>query len=96
MKMSSLNMGLSSKVPKDDGSAALGPYDAHPEIVFVPSGNTPDIDLGAPLYDESVASRRRNAFMTMKHSIKEKMELYTSSTKGNMEDLKNVLENDAK
>ena len=28
----------------------------------------------------------------MKHSIKEKMELYTSSTKGKLEDLKGVLE----
>lgn len=31
--------------------------------------------------------------MTMKHSIKEKMELYTSSTKGRIDDLKFVLEN---
>ena len=29
----------------------------------------------------------------MKHSIKEKMELYTSSTKGKLDDLKEVLEN---
>jgi len=31
--------------------------------------------------------------MTMQHSIKEKMELYTSSTKGRIEDLKEVLQN---
>lgn len=30
--------------------------------------------------------------MTMKHTIKEKMELYTSSTKGRIQDLKLVLE----
>lgn len=34
--------------------------------------------------------------MTMKHSIKEKMELYTSSTKGRLEDLKDVLTNENK
>ena len=34
--------------------------------------------------------------MTMKHTIKEKMELYTSSTKGKLEDLKEVLENGEK
>lgn len=34
--------------------------------------------------------------MTMQHSIKEKMELYTSSTKGKLDDLKNLLENSDK
>ena len=34
--------------------------------------------------------------MTMKHTIKEKMELYTSSTKGKIEDLKLVLEDKEK
>jgi ankyrin repeat protein len=58
----------------------------------VPSGNTPLIDLGSPPYDTSLAERRRNQFMTMKHSIKEKMELYTSSTKGRIDELKFVLE----
>ena len=32
----------------------------------------------------------------MKHSIKEKMELYTSSTKGKLEELKDALENPEK
>lgn len=34
--------------------------------------------------------------MTVKHSIKEKMELYTSSTKGKLEELKEVLSNESK
>ena len=34
--------------------------------------------------------------MTMKHTIKDKMELYTSSTKGKIEDLKLVLEDKEK
>lgn len=34
--------------------------------------------------------------MTMQHSIKEKMELYTSSTKGKIDDLKSVLEDNDK
>ena len=38
---------------------------------FVPSGNAPDIDLGAPDYDKSLADERRNNFLTMKHTIKE-------------------------
>jgi hypothetical protein len=29
------------------------------EIDFIPSGNTPDIDLGAPKYDPDLAERRR-------------------------------------
>tara|TARA_B110000503_G_C7031940_1_gene364409 strand:+ start:262 stop:480 length:219 start_codon:yes stop_codon:yes gene_type:complete len=29
------------------------------EIDFIPSGNTPDIDLGAPTYDPNLAERRR-------------------------------------
>jgi hypothetical protein len=62
----------------------------------VPSGHTQEVDLGAPPYDLNLAERRRNAYMTVKHSIKEKMELYTSSTKGKLEELKEVLENDSK
>ena len=34
--------------------------------------------------------------MTMQHTIKEKMELYTSSTKGKLADLKGVLEDKEK
>ena len=74
--------------------AANGPEpdtQVYPEINFVPSGNTPDIDLGAPKYDKELAERRRTQFLTMKHTIKEKMELYTSSTKGLLDDLKFAL-----
>ena len=60
------------------------------------SGNAPEVDLGAPPYDIEKAERRRNQFMTMKHTIKEKMELYTSSTKGKLQDLKDVLEEESK
>ncbi len=82
---------------KFDNQAANGPEyppapdQLYPEINFVPSGNPPDIDLGAPKYDKEVAERRRTSFLTMKHTIKEKMELYTSSTKGLLEDLRTVL-----
>lgn len=80
-------------------SAANGPAPpeyAPPEIDFTPSGNTPEIDLGAPVYDPDLAERRRNKFLTKDHSIKEKMELYTSSTKGRLDDLREVLENPTK
>jgi ankyrin repeat protein len=59
----------------------------------VPSGNPPDIDLGAPPYNKELAERRRQQFLTMQHNIKEKMELYTSSTKGKIDELKEVLTN---
>jgi len=52
--------------------------------------------LGAPDYNKELATERRNRYLTLNHSIKEKMELYTSSTKGKLEDLKNVLENSTK
>ena len=46
-----------------DNKAAGGPelVDEYPlpEINFIPSGSTPDIDLGAPPYDINVAERRR-------------------------------------
>ena len=54
------------------------------------------MDLGAPPYDLSLAERRRTMHLTMNHTIKEKMELYRSSTKGNLFDLKEVLENKSK
>ncbi|CDW89526.1 ankyrin [Stylonychia lemnae] len=50
------------------------------------------LDLGAPSYDEDIAELRRNKFLTKKHSIPEKMELYNSSTKGNLEDLRKIVE----
>ena len=46
-----------------------------------------DLDLGAPSYDEDVAEERRKKLLTKQHTIAEKMELYNSSTKGNLEDL---------
>ena len=72
--------------PGPDNQAANGPLvmAEPPEIVFEPSGNAPEIDLGAPIYDKSLAERRRNEHLTMQHSIKEKMELYTCSTKGRL------------
>ena len=75
--------------PDSDKEAANGPeiQQPFPEISFLPSGNTPEIDLGAPPYNIGLAERRRKEFMTMQHTIKEKMELYTSSTKGKLVDL---------
>ena len=67
-----------------------------PEIDFTPSGNTPDIDLNAPVYDPDLAERRRKRFLTKDHTIKEKMELYTSSTKGKLDELREALENPTK
>ena len=40
----------------------------------------PEIDLYAPPYDENIANTRRQKFLTKKHSIPEKMQLYTCST----------------
>ena len=67
-----------------------------PELAFKPSGNAPEIDLGAPKYDPDLADRRRAKFLTKGHSIKEKMELYTCSTKGKLDELRQVLENPSK
>jgi hypothetical protein len=57
----------------DEKSAAGGPGPVEslpfPEINFIPSGNTPEIDLGAPPYDKTLAEKRRTEFLTMKHSI---------------------------
>ncbi len=50
------------------------------------------LDLGAPSYDEDIAEERRNKFLTKKHTIPEKMELYNSSTKGNLEDMVKIAE----
>ena len=48
-----------------DNKAAFGPTPEEepvpfPEIDFTPSGNTPEIDLGAPSYSLELAERRRN------------------------------------
>lgn len=58
-----------------------------PEI----NGQVPLLDLGAPSYDEDVAEDRRKRLLTKVHSIPEKMELYNSSTKGNLEDLMSIV-----
>jgi hypothetical protein len=43
----------------DENQAAGGPGPVEnqlfPEINFLPSGNTPEIDLGAPPYDKNLA-----------------------------------------
>ena len=81
-----------SKQQDKDSKAAFGPQPdepiTYPEIVFVPSGNPPVVDLGAPPYSLELANRRRNQFLTQQHSISDKMELYTSSTKGKLPELK--------
>lgn len=58
-----------------------------PEI----NGTSPILDLGAPSYDEDVAEDRRKKLLTKVHSIPEKMELYNSSTKGNLDDLMSIV-----
>jgi hypothetical protein len=50
------------------------------------------VDLGAPSYDEDVAEDRRKRILTKQHSIPEKMELYNSSTKGNFDEMKAIVE----
>ena len=51
------------------------------------------LDLGAPSYDEDAAECRRKKFLTKQHTIPEKMELYNSSTKGNLDELKHIVAN---
>ena len=50
------------------------------------------VDVGAPPYDKKLAEQNREKFMTMKHTISEKMELYTCATKGKLDELKHLLE----
>lgn len=56
-----------------------------------PLSTVPLMDLGAPSYDEDMAEERRKRILTKKHSISEKMELYNSSTKGNLTELKVIV-----
>lgn len=51
----------------------------------------PDIKLYAPEYSEERASTRREKFMTKKHTIQEKMQLYTCSTRGAVDELQKLL-----
>ena len=52
---------------------------------------SPLYDLGAPTFDEDVAEGRRSRILTKLHSIPEKMELYNSSTKGNLDELSAIV-----
>ena len=56
------------------------------------SNSAPVLDLGAPSYDDTIAEERRNRLLSKFHTIPEKMELYNSSTKGKLGDLKNIVE----
>lgn len=56
------------------------------------AAGAPSVDLCAPLYDEDVAEERRKRILTKQHSIPEKMELYNSSTKGNFDEMKIIVE----
>ena len=87
-------MELGYQYSEDKGKAATGPAEpvAPPEITYQTSGNAPEIDLKAPKYNKALADKRRNQFLTTKHSIKEKMQLYSCSTKGKLEELQEILE----
>lgn len=56
------------------------------------AAGAPVVDLCAPLYDEDVAEERRKRILTKQHSIPEKMELYNSSTKGNFDEMKIIVD----
>lgn len=56
------------------------------------AAGAPSVDLCAPLYDEDVAEERRKRILTKQHSIPEKMELYNSSTKGNFDEMKIIVD----
>lgn len=56
------------------------------------NSTVPVVDLGAPSYDEDVAEDRRKRILTKQHSIPEKMELYNSSTKGNFDEMKVIVD----
>jgi len=58
-----------------------------------PPTNSIVLELDAPPYSEDAVEERRNRLLTKKHSIAEKMELYNASTKGNLEDLRNIVLN---
>ena len=52
----------------------------------------PDIDLFAPPFNQELAEERRERLLTKSHSIPEKMQLYNCSTKGDVEELRNLLD----
>lgn len=51
----------------------------------------PQINLYAPPYSADQAEERREKFLTKKHNIPEKMQLYNCSTRGLMDELKALL-----
>ena len=51
----------------------------------------PTVNLHAPPYSAERAGAQREQFVTKKHTIPEKMELYNASTKGRLDDLKELL-----
>ena len=65
---------------------------APPEISYQSSGEAPYIDLQAPKYSKELADKRRNAHLTSKHTVKQKMQLYSCSTKGKLNELRDLLE----
>ena len=75
------------------GCAAKGPWvELSPAMVYWPSGNVPNVDLKAPKYNKVIADKRRKDNLTSQHTIKEKMRLYNSSVKGNMDELRDMVE----
>ena len=65
--MLSMNKTYSIK-KEEDNQAANGPapdnYSEYPVINFVPSGNCPEIDLGAPRWNPELAEKRRDNNLT--------------------------------
>lgn len=65
---------------------------APPEISYQSSGDAPFIDLKAPKYSKELADKRRNTHLTSNHTVKQKMKLYSCSTKGKLSELRELLE----
>ncbi len=47
-------------------------------------------DIYAPPYNEDLANSRREKLLTKSLSVPEKMELYNTSTKGHLDELRNI------
>ena len=60
-------------------------------IAYLQSVNAPKFVLKLPEYDKAQADMRRQRFLTTKHSLEEKIQLYTCSTKGQLDELKQHL-----
>ena len=72
------------------GKAPQAPQ-AEEDAPFGADFETVVCDLNAPPYSKKQAEDNREKFLTMKHTIQEKMELYTCATKGNLDELKHLL-----